>query len=199
MKLYKSCTTLPIYNFFKIVETVDYRHLIKNYDEENETIKLSASSQAEFETIFKSILYEYCDLTQNFKLKTLYKKKIILAELEGKCLFCSNILDIFMEYDYAEILLLLEELGIKIDMKANLKEQVLLVVSVITGLKNKIGVLKANILEKEKSKNKPNFNNGVSLIKEALYLEKKLDLKYSIDIMTTSVTKWVSMVNIKQQ
>jgi len=78
MKLYKSCTTLPIYNFFKIVETVDYRHLIKNYDEENETIKLSASSQAEFETIFKSILYEYCDLTQNFKLKTLYKKKIII-------------------------------------------------------------------------------------------------------------------------
>jgi len=201
MKIYKSCNTLPIGRFFRVFETQDYRHLVRGYDYENDNLKLTPEKELELSVIFKDIFYEYSELTQNHKLRSHLKKQGLIEQWEFLYKLVTNCLYIYMEYGDLEVLDLInkvEEPGYEIDIEESIKPQIDKIVSKTKGLKNKIKIFKikfAKSVKNDNSDDKPKYN----LERNALYLERNLELRSQIDPETTSVARWVTLVEMNKE
>ena len=199
LKLYKSCNTLPIARFFRIFETDDLRHLIINFDYENDTTKLTGKERRELSDIFEDIYYEYNDITNNFKYKTILKKQILIAQWTFTYEIISNLINLYSESKDIECLRSINtfnDISYTFDFSKPLDKQVKSVVVKMKGLKNKIKIFKSKLAESVKTDKK---QTKIDLDLDALYLEKNLELKRSIDPETTSVSKWVKMIQINKQ
>lgn len=191
-KLFKSCNTISIHNFSKILETEDYRYLIKGYTEDDEDdIVLQENQIIKYENIFKVILFQYSELTINTAIVADYNKRILIKALEFEYFLCLKIIELYNDTQAIEVVGLLEEFGHKID-KENIVKCIDGIIKKLEGLKNQIRIHKSNYNKKIENREEP---AKVNLDKEALNFESILELKYSINPMETAVTKWVSYGN----
>lgn len=195
-----------VYNFFKIVETDDLRYLVKNYDDENNKLELTQEQKNEFAEIFNNIYYEYCDITNNFKLKGILQKEILIQQWSIIHTIISNCLMLYEEYgnilddeSKKEILGIINSLDdpkyiIKLDKP--FKPQVDRLVNKMKGLKNKIIIYKSKIADSLKSEK---AQTKIDLDRDALYLEKNLELGREINPKTTTLTRWVRMIQMSKE
>ena len=198
-KLYKSCKTLPIARFFRIFDDDDFRNLIRGYDYENDEFVLTAEEQAQYREIFEDIYYEYSDITENHKLRSTLKKQILIEEWSFLYTLISNLINLYVEHKEVDILQLINEVDekqyhIKIDKP--LQPQIKALIQKMKGLKNKIKIFKLKLsqsLEQNKKETK------IDLDKDALYLERNLELKRAIDPEVDSVSTWVKMIQMSKQ
>lgn len=193
-KINRSCNTLAIAKFFRIIDTDDLRNLVVGFDFENPEFELTNKEQIELQVIFDDIFYDYCDITENFKLKGIKRKEILLAKWTFKHKIVTNLMNLYVEFKQESTLKLLDDLEdqrFKINFDKPIDPQIDAIVRKLKGLKNKIVIFKMKIAESVKSKK---TETKMDLDQDALYLERNLELKREIDPETTSISKWVKMI-----
>ena len=199
MKIYKSCSTLPIRKFFRIFETNDLRNLIAGFDEENDEMQLTPEEQTSFQDIFETIYYEYSEISENHKLRTSLKKQYLINEWSFLYLMVSSILNLYKDHKQETTLSLLNTIEDKkyhIDFEKPIDLEVKRLIKEMKFLKNKIKIFKLKLVESNVSNKK---QVKTDLDADALYLERNLELKRSIDPDTTSVSSWVKMISMSKQ
>jgi hypothetical protein len=199
MKLYKSANTITVSRFFKIIETDEYRYLIINYDDENDEVILTDDQTNELKDIFEDIYFEYCELTHNHKLKATMKKQYLIAEWGMIYNLITSCLNLYKDHKEINCLLIINELKEKsyiIDEKLPIEPQVTSLIKKMKALKNKIKIFKIKMVNQVKDdKEEVKFD----LDKQAIYLESNLELKREIDPETTTLSKWVKMIQISKE
>lgn len=193
IKYHKSCTTLPIYNFYKIMDDMDLRFLIIGYSEfDSEDVEITADA----EIVLNLIIEEYAGLTENNEVNVNLGLQILVIEQEFERDTLVEILDIFKEFEDSDVLGLLSEFGFNINVEDDLDKQLSMVIKRIKGLNNKIRINKSKYATRFKKANEEIKRN---LDKEALMLEMNLKLGREINTRTTSVSKWVSMLEMSRE
>jgi stress response protein YsnF len=198
-KLYKSCSTLPIGKFFRIFETEDLRNLVVGFDFENDDFKLSKNEQKECEYIFQDIYYEYSELSENHKLRGIFVKRSLIAEWTFLYTLISQLLKIYEEHKNHEVLVLINEIDDKqyhINLEKPIEGEIKILNNKLKGLKNKIKIYKiklVNSIEQGKTETK------IDLDRDALYIERNLELKRVVDPETTSVKSWLNLIKINKE
>ena len=199
MKLFKSCSTLPVKNFFQIIETDDLRYLTKKFDIENSKLKLSNDDIVALSFIWEEIYFEYCEITSNHKLKSILKKQCLIQEWETIYYVVTKCINIFDTYGTKESLDLINRLNDKkyqINLDKPLGIQLNKLDNKMKGLKNKIKIFKIKLVNSVKEDKEEVKNN---LERDALYLERNLDLKRAIDISKTPIKTWVQMIELSKE
>lgn len=177
--------SIPVENFFGFLLEKDFKYLLIKKK------KVNLKDQFDLEQAFLKIFHEYCFLTGDTTLLNQYKKEIYITALSTKIDFIVKILDLFNNYGNPEVLVLLQEFNIKIDLEKEIEPQIKKVISKVKGLKNKKNIF---ILKNKNEKDKD--NKKFNLEKEALNMEIALDLKYAIDVKTTSMKRWIAIINL---
>jgi len=195
IQLHKTCDTLPIYNFYKIIETDDFNYLMVGYNDLNQFD--GELDPAQIGANWNEILTEYSKLVSNKKIITNYEKQIQILGLEFDIKCITETLDNFEEFEDGLVLTLLENFGINIDLKKPIGNQIEMVVRKVKGLRNKVRILKVNYANQFGKEEKKQVKSN--LVKEALSLEMSLEMGREIDVRTTSVSKWVYMVDMATQ
>lgn len=190
-----NCSTLPIYSFYKIIETFDYRYLIKGYFG---NIDITIDDAEPFENIFKKIVDEYNLLsTEKIEIKDL-KHQILIAEYEFKYITTINILKLYSDYPEIEVLVLLRDIGWRIDLNKSVGPQIDKITKLCTGLEMKIKIQKVKYSKKYEKKEKQVASN-ISIDKEALYLESNLELGYYLNPKETSCERWCNLKKLNKE
>jgi hypothetical protein len=199
MKLFKSCSTIPVKNFFQVIETEDLRYLIKKFDIENSKLELSNDDIVNLSLIWEEIYFEYYEITSNHKLKSILKKQCLIQEWETIYYIVSKCIDIFDTYGKEEALYLINNLNDKkytIDFNKPLGLQLNKLDNKMKGLKNKIKIFKIKLVNSVKEDKEEVKSN---LERDALYLERNLDLKRAINVSKTPIKVWVEMIDLSKQ
>jgi len=199
MKIYKSCATLPIRRFFRIFETNDLRNLIIGFNEENDEFELTPEEQEKFKDIFETIYYEYSEISENHKLRASLKKQLLINEWTFLYTMVSSILELYKEHGELSTLSLINNIDdqkYRIDTTKPINPQVDKLVKEMKYLKNKIRIFKLKLLESNTNVKKDVKSD---LDRDALYLERNLELKRSIDPDITTVSSWVKMILMSKQ
>lgn len=184
---HKSCSTLSIYAFYKLVETQDLRWLIKDYDDED--TKLNPKEFNELAVASDLLMKEYGELTVNSKVISTYKKQILITYLEYKYTICEDILRLYIESGNEAVLDLLKEFKITTrDVKA--------IEQKIKGWKMEYAIHKAQKENKDKQLNNEVVRN---LDREAMILEMNLKLGYNLDVKKITVVRWINMMKLASE
>jgi KaiC/GvpD/RAD55 family RecA-like ATPase len=151
---------------------------------------------------FNKIEEEYRAIT--FDKKELSKQKELarMIYLESQHNAIVKVLNLYIETNEILVLDILNELGCKFDKSNDINKQLKSANRVIMNLKNKINILNSNfkikykITDKELKEDKVTSVTGIekSLDSQALMLEGNLETGYRIDIKTTSVLRWVNLL-----
>lgn len=179
-----SCSELPIYNFFKVVEDKDLSLLIKKKS------KIEDFEEDELFNALTSIFKEYNELTDNRPLIKEFRSKLDIDFMEFRYHITKEILSLYVESESIDVLITLRELQWSIDTSKEINPQIERITKRLIGIKNQINISKARFVEQFQKKQKqdnPNFN----LQKEILNLEINLPLSYKIDIHKDSIEKYV--------
>ena len=196
MELHTSCSTLPIYSLHKIIETLDFRYLLKGYF--GGDVPPVIEDTTPFEKIFKKIIDEFNIMSsEKLELKNI-KHQILIANLEFKYTATTEVLKLYSEYPEIEVLVLLNDLGWAFDTSKTIGPQIDKISKACVGLKMKIKIQKASFSKKYEAKEKKT-KEGVSLDKEALYLESNLELGYHLDTKTTSCERWCNLKKLAKE
>lgn len=192
IKYHKSCSTLPIYNFYRILDG-DLRFLIVGYSEiDSEDIEITLEAKENF----TSIIQEYSELTSNNEVIVSLNLQMLIQEQEFERDTLKTILDLFNKNKEYDILNLLSEFGFYVKKGDDLDYEFKKVIKRIKGLNNKIRINKNKYTTRFKKESEDIKHN---LDKEALLLEINLKLGREINVHTTSVLKWVNMIEINRE
>tara|TARA_R110000772_G_scaffold188838_3_gene299932 strand:- start:9994 stop:10611 length:618 start_codon:yes stop_codon:yes gene_type:complete len=189
LKNYESCSTLPIYNFYKIIDEGNYGYIQKDYEEGDDFIESDKTTSY----IFLKILEEYSVLTANREVLISLKLQISIIDYEFERDSLKSIVEIFNETNDFKVLVLLSSFGFDTSNKLGIDKLLKSVISRIKNLNNKIRINKVKYTKRFKTTNKEIKRN---LDKEALLLEMSLDLGREIEVKKTSILKWVNMVQL---
>jgi hypothetical protein len=193
IQVHKSCETLPIYSYMKILETYDYRYLIKGYFGEDENQYKDLKDSIEYAEIFEKIVKENILLTSSDKEIKNYKLQLQVLELEYKYDTTTSLLNLYNSTGSLEVLFVLEDLGWKINRDLPYGPQIEKITKDCIGLKNKIKIQKVNYTNKYKRKEEAGKLKKSSLVKQALYLENNLELGYHLNVRECSVETWQNL------
>ena len=199
MKLFKSCSTLPIKNFFQIIETEDLRYLTKKFDFENSKLKLNEEDLNALNLIWENIYFEYSELTSNHTLRSILKKQCLIEEwstIYDVITKCVELYDFYGETEALELINKLEHKSYKINLQKPLGKQLIKIDSQMKGLKNKIKIFKIKLVKSVKDDKEEVKSN---LERDALYLERNLELKRAINVQKTPVKTWVEMLELSKE
>jgi len=199
MKLYKSCSTLPIRRFHNIIETNDLRNLVIDFDPENIEFELTEEQNIEFADIFETIYYEYSELSENHKLRRTLKKRHLINDWTFLYTIITSLVNLYIDYGNTSSLTLINEINepkyhIKLDEPID--KQIIALTNKMKGLKNKIKIAKLKLAKSLESNKK---QVKIDLDRDALYLERNLELKRSIDPNITPVASWVKMIQMSKE
>ena len=195
MNIHKSCDSLSIWSFYKIIETENLAYLIKGYNLDNE-ITLKNKDKEVLINCWNDIVTEYGMLTVNSDIIKNYKLQLLISALEFEHSVSINILNKFSELESTDILLLLNEFGYDIDIEKDLAPQLTSVVSKLKSLKNRIKIHKINYSKKYQKNVK---KVEVNLDREALMLEMNLKISHGINVRKTTVERWLNMVELNNE
>lgn len=184
---HKTCSTLSIYAFYKLVETQDLKWLIKDYDDEE--VKITPFETNLLVKASDEIMNEYGGLTVNNKVISTYKRQILISYLEYKYQICEDIVSLYEQCEREEVLDLLDAFNVKTRNLDEIKKK-------INSWKMQSNIQKANNKQKNTEISKDIVRN---LDKEAMMLELNLKLGYNLDVKKISVTRWVNMLKLSEE
>jgi len=191
MRYYRNCDELPIYNFYKVMETKNYCFLCLDYDEYNEL-----ELKEDVEELWSEIYEEYVNISGDSSTAMYYEliQEVLYLETRYKVALdllknlASESMSEEMKMAYIEEL---REWKYKIDISKPLGEELDRMIVQLKGSENKIR-LKNN--ELEQFKDEGSKNEKVSLIKQTVKLEQALG-RNNIDTKKIPVSKWIAMMN----
>lgn len=181
---YKSCDTLPIYNFYKILNTKDLKWLIKDYNEDDEY----DTDEEKLIEFWEKVYDGYIDLLGE---KAITKKSLIvnqISKLELEIHTVSTLLKIYVDKPFKEIAEQIDEWGYyKNDIEKSIKK--------LESLKFKIDILKS----KNDIGNEEEEDFKYDLYNDIVSIETSLGNGLNIDPHKTVVSKWVSYILISEK
>ena len=189
-KYYTSCSDLPIFNFYQILDDGKFEYMVKKYKEGQDFDPIVAGSN------FQNILEEYTELTSNRKALVNIRMQIQIKQYEYERDVLQATIDLYAQYKEEYIFEIFEEFGYKKSEKESIDNYLKRIISRIKSLNNKIRINKEKYSQKFKKAEKEIKRN---LDEEALILEMNLKLGREIDVKKTSVKKWVTLVNISKE
>lgn len=179
---YKSCDTLPIYNFYKILNTKDLMWLVKGYegdeghDDEDKLIEL-----------WEKIYEEYIDLLGE---KAISKKAITLnqiSKIELELRIVSSLIQIYADKRY-------EEIGEQIDAWGYYKDDIEKSIKKLEGLKFRMNIMISKTKDDDDEEEKK-----YDIYKDIVAVENILGNGLTIDPYKTVVSKWVNYILISER
>ncbi len=202
IKTYKTCSKIPIYNYYQATLNNDCRFLIVGYDEDEDAEKFeSYRENEELQKLLKSLSEEYAVLIFDKKAMKMKKINYTISYLVGKYNIATKIVDIYLESKEPKVLLLLNDLGFNIDLEKDIDKQIKGVVKKFKMLKNEINVKKVNLEKLAGTKeDKQDPEDAIrSLDKVALSLETNLELGYNINVRKVTVERWVNLISMSEE
>ena len=201
MKIHTACSTIPVFSFFKILETGDYRYLIRGYFEDDDEVVGELLDNDYLVIVFNRISKEYSSLVATDKSIRNLKLELDIIYSMGRYSAATRVLQLYAKYRDVEILLLLKELHFYVDTSNAISPQVQKIVNLLKGLQNQINIKKIrykkynNIKDEEKE---PEFE-FLSLDKKCLYLEQNLNLSYTIDTKNTTLERYANLLTLNEE
>jgi len=191
MRYYRNCDELPIYNFYKVMETKNYCFLCLDYDEYNEL-----ELKEDVEELWSEIYEEYVNISGDSSTAMYYELIQEVLYLETRYKVALDLLKNLSSESMSEEMKMayieeLREWKYKIDISKPLGEELDRMIVQLKGSENKIR-LKNN--ELEQFKDEGSKNEKVSLIKQTVKLEQALG-RNNIDTKKIPVSKWIAMMN----
>ena len=189
LKYYRNCDELPIYRFYKLLETRDYSYLYLDFDEYN---KVSIGKN--ISEVWEKIYEEYLKLVGDNTMLLYYEVVNDLLYLETRYAIASTLLQQIsmgkMSEDMLKAYVLeLKNWGYRINLENDLQEELKLVIKQLRGSENKIRLKK----EEKKQLEKVGSKDKMSLIEQVVKLEQALS-RNEIDTKKTVVSKWIALV-----
>lgn len=188
-KYYRNCEELPIYNFYKVVDTKDYSYLMFDYDGYS---KLEVDE--EVISLWEKIYEEYLKLSDNNTMLIYYETVSELLYLETRYEVALTLLQQIALGRMEETMLraYVLELGkwkYHLNDKKPLEEELDRLTRQLRQSENKIRI-KQNRKKELEAENK---DSPMSLVQQQVKLEQALS-RNEIDTKTTSVSKWIELV-----
>ena len=182
--LYKDCSELPIFNFFELVRTKDFKFLFKK------EVNLDKYYEEELFKLLMDIFLEYNEITENKKLLQELQAKLDIEYMQARYEISKHLLSIYLETGDINVLFGLKEFKWIIDTSKNIMPQVKRITKSLIGLKNQINIKKINFVkrfQKQTKETQPNFNLDRSIIS----LEVGIPLNYKINVHKDSIKRYV--------
>lgn len=192
LKIYKTCDSIWMHNFYKALDTNDYRWLVVDYDEYSD-FKLTENQEVELGEIWKELFNEYLELKKDQTTINNLRKRGLIANLQNRLFFAATLLKLIIKNpntkNLDEIISELQKWKVRFDKKKPVLSEIERITKQLKQLKTRIN-LETSRYEKimEKYKNKEN----VTIDTQIVNIGKILDLKYPIDKKTTVMSQWVS-------
>lgn len=186
MQYHKSCDTLMMGPFTRMLDTGDVKILL--FDPLRDVTK---EETQQLHSAYKDIIYHYAEITNSVKTLANIKKRIMIAKLTFQYNTCVRALKLYVEHEIVEVL----EVVIQyyhINFKENLDNQIEKIVQKLAQLKTRIDILKIKYDEQFNKKQKV---VKIDLYKQAAHIEIAAPLSYGLDPETTTVSKWVALMN----
>lgn len=189
LKYYRNCDEMPIFNFFRVLESKDFSYMYLDYDGYN-TVKIEKGINEVWDKIYQ----EYLNLVGDNTTIIYYNLVNDLLYLETRYSIASSLLQqILMGRMSDEMLrayiLELRKWNYKIDEKKPLTKELERMVRQLRGSENKIRIKK----EEKKELEKGSTNEKMTLIEQQVKLEQALS-RNEIDTKKTVVSKWITMI-----
>jgi hypothetical protein len=183
-KIYRNCDELPVYNFYKIVETMDYSYLYVDFDGYT---KVDVSNDVEL--VWEAIYEEYLKLTENNTAILYYEVVKELLYLQTRYEVASSLLQQLAmgkmdENMFKAYVLELRKWQYDLDEKKPLKEETERLVAQLRASQNKIRLKEE---EKKSFENKETGDN-LTLVQQQVKLEQALS-RNEIDTKKNSSIK----------
>jgi len=185
---FKSCKTLPIYNFYEILNTNNLGWLQKGYNDDNEEISLVKDAKS----IWQGIYDEYILLLGNKVNTKGYTILAQLSEMETELIVVSELINIYSKINHKDIQAEIDKWGYDSnDLEKSLKK--------LEGLQFRIKITRSknkDLLEEEEDEE---VKVEYDIFKDVVSVENTLDNGILIDVHKTVVKKWVNYILIAEK
>jgi len=200
-KTYLSFEDLPVYNFYKIVETSDMRWFYEKFRSDKD-FTLSEDKLRELGDRYKNIYDERVKYTNDTKSLEYYRKLNELSDLETKLFRIASAFDILIDMKvdsnlFSEYVMYFNEdegfvYSKEIDNKETALEYIEWLRREIKGFRTRVKVKKSNYADILKPANINSKNANFDIVKEKILLQESLVI--SIDIYTCPLIEWCAMI-----
>lgn len=192
MKIYKTCRELNMFRFYEVLDTKEYRYLLKDYD-----VELKEDLKTELKGIWIEIFKEYIVLKDDREIKKSFRKLALINKLETKLMICKELLKCLTHQStkkgQKELIKELSAWGYPINQRKNLNEEIERIIRNFKALKSSISIKK---VEFEKEFKKDLSNEKLNIDKQVVNVEQVLG--NTINLHTTMVSKWIEYVKIAE-
>jgi len=205
MKLYESCSEIPILYFSYITTNHKTEYIIKDFEklDEIKTQKFLENNQLLIEDAIENLINEYEVIVFNEKQLKQYKEEAEIKVLQATFEIAILTLNSWDTYKNIEVLYILNDLGFNFDDKKDIQKQVDSFKIKARNMQNKINIKnvwykKKYDLTLEQSKSVKSEKIGIfkNLDSQALSLETNLELGYKINIKECSVVRWHNYMSL---
>jgi len=203
--VHKGIRTISIYNFCMIVKTSDFRFLIKNYNEDEDTDAYSEfMHDSKLEEVWNSIRDDYDKFVGDKSERKKYIALLGIDEMEATLSLISNILDIYTSSEDPKILWELNSIkGFTFKHYKPVQDQLNIIIKRVKHLKNKLSIAQIKFEDKYLSnidENESKLKNIIDDIEStAQVFEIDLGVPYKINTKETSVLRWLNLIKLKEQ
>ena len=200
-KIYLNFEDLPVYNFYKIVETSDMRWFYEKFRSDKD-FTLSEDELLKLATRYKNIYDERIKYTNDTKSLEYYRKLNELSDLETKLFRITSAFDILIDMKvdsdlFSEYVIYFNEdegfvYSKEIENKETALEYIEWLRRKIKGFRTRVKVKKSNYADILKPADINSKNANFDIVKEKILLQESLVL--SIDIYTCPLIEWCAMI-----
>tara|TARA_R110000851_G_scaffold21039_1_gene63488 strand:+ start:340 stop:1017 length:678 start_codon:yes stop_codon:yes gene_type:complete len=200
-KIYLSFEDLPVYNFYKIVETSDMRWFYEKFRSDKD-FTLSEDELLKLATRYKNIYDERIKYTNDTKSLEYYRKLNEMSDLETKLFRITSAFDILIDMKvdsnlFSEYVIYFNEdegfvYSKEIDNEETALEYIEWLRREIKGFRTRVKVKKSNYADILKPADINSKNANFDIVKEKILLQESLVL--SIDIYTCPLIEWCAMI-----
>ena len=200
-KTYLNFEDLPVYNFYKIVETSDMRWFYKKFRSEKDIV-ISEDEVFELANRYKDIYDERVKYTNDVKSLEYYRKLNELSDLETKLFRITSAFDVLIDMKvdsslfFEYVTYFNEDEGFIYSKEIEDEETALNYIEwlriKIKGFRTKVSVKKSNYADILKPADINSKNANFDIVKEKILLQESLVL--SIDIYTCPLIEWCAMI-----
>lgn len=184
--IYTSCSDIPIYNFFELIETKNFDLLYKKSGVGGEKY-----DDAKLSDIFSNILLEYHELTKNNEILREKKEKFDIELMEYRYNLTKELISMYLNTGIVDFVSLLNELGWSIDTEKNVIDQLNAIPNKLKGLKNQLNIKKINFVKRFKKQHEPSPPPNFNLQKQLINLEIGIPLSFKIDMFTDTMERFI--------
>lgn len=186
---YNNCKSIPMFNFFEIMETEEYRWLLKDFNDDSD-MSLPLKELNALKELFQTIFNEYIELKKDTKVLKTLKQRAIIANLENRMFWGATLLKLFIQNPKEETADSLRSWKFKIDMSKPLDKEVESVTKQLKALRTQINMAISTYEKMTENKNKD--KEKLNIEKQAINVAKGLDLKYPINTKETTIVQWLA-------